>query len=233
MTQILGIVPARAGSKGIPLKNLLTLGGKTLLELAVLSSLASKLITRTIVSTESERLAEVGRAAGADIPFMRPDELASDTASTWSVVKHAVNTLDDQGFRADLVVVLQPTTPFRTGAHIDEVIQAVLDSDALTALSTREVDYPPQWMFRVDDHKRIHKLIDGPPLTRRQDAIPIYQPSGLVYAARREALMRDPVMPGPDTLAVAVSQEDAVNIDAMWQYRLAEYMWEERFGKNP
>ena len=141
---ILGVVPARAGSKGIPRKNLLTLGGKTLLELAIESARESRLLTRTIISTEDEELAEVARASGAEVPFLRPAELASDTASVWSATRHAVSYLAErEGWEADAAVILQPTTPFRRGEHIDATIQVLLDTGAESAMTVREVEYPP------------------------------------------------------------------------------------------
>jgi len=225
---ILGVIAARGGSKGIPRKNLLTLGGKTLLELAIESAGESRLLTRTIVSTEDDELADVARSTGAEVPFMRPFELASDTASTWSVMRHAVSWLaESEGWQTDVLVVLQPTTPFRRGEHIDKTIRVLLDTGAEFAMTVREVDYPPHWMLRMDGDGCLSRLLDdGRTYARRQDAPKFHQPNGLVYVVRRDVLMKDPVFPCSDARGVLMSYEDSINIDEWWQYRLAQLIWE-------
>ena len=227
---ILGVVPARAGSKGIPRKNLLTLGGKTLLELAIESARESRLLTRTIVSTEDEELAEVARECGAEVPFLRPSELASDTASVWSAMRHAVAYLAErEGWKADTAVILQPTTPFRRGEHIDATVQVLLDTGAESAMTVREVDYPPHWMLRMDNEGRLSRLIDDShDYSRRQDTPKVYQPAGMVYAVRNGVLGRANMYSTEYARGVPVSFEDSVNIDEWWQYRLAQLLWKER-----
>jgi CMP-N-acetylneuraminic acid synthetase len=231
---ILGVIPARGGSKGIPRKNLLTLGGKTLLELAIESAYSSRLLSRVIVSTEDEELYEVSKAAGADTPFIRPTHLASDTASTWSVMKHAVSWLKEhEGWHTDILVMLQPTTPFRKGTHIDQTIEMVLDSTAESAMTIREVDYPSHWMLRLQSDGRVSRLIHSDrEYTRRQDVPKAFQPNGLVYVIRGSALDNGSGLPGNSTRGLMMSFEDSVNIDEWWHYRLAQLIWAERNGNQ-
>jgi N-acylneuraminate cytidylyltransferase/CMP-N,N'-diacetyllegionaminic acid synthase len=227
---ILGVIPARGGSKGIPRKNLLTLGTKTLLELAIDSARESLQLTRTIVTTEDPELAEVARSAGAEVPFQRPGKLSTDTASTWSVMQHAVTWLEEtEGYHTDILAVLQPTTPFRRGSHIDQTIDAVLEEGIETAITVRETDYPPHWMLTQAEDGSLSRLIDGSAMyTRRQDTPRVMQPNGLVYAVRRRVLEKIPVAVwGHKSRGVVMSFEDSINIDHIWQYRLAQLIWKE------
>lgn len=229
--RVLGVIPARGGSKGLPRKNLLTLGGKTLLELAVASARRSRLITKLIVSTEDDELRAAAERAGAELPFRRPAELATDTASTWDVLRHAVGWLDaHEAWHADIVVLLQPTTPFRRPEHIDGVVDLLVDSSADSAMTIREVDYPPYWMVRLAPDGRLSSVIEGGHrYLRRQDTPPVYQPAGSVYALRRETLMTlQTLLPTPETRGFIVDAEDSVNIDEWRHFELARAIWERR-----
>ena len=116
--KVLGIIPARGGSKGIPGKNMRLLGGKPLLAYSIEAARASGVIDRLILSTDSEEIAALGREFGAEIPFMRPAELAADDTPMQAVLEHALAGLDEQGWRAEIVVLLQPTAPLRRPEHI-------------------------------------------------------------------------------------------------------------------
>lgn len=230
---ILGLVLARAGSKGLPGKNLMRIRGRSLLERAIGSARESRHINRVLLTTEDAGYAEVGRAAGAEVPFLRPPELATDTAGTWDVVRHAVHWLEaEDHWPVDVIVLLQPTTPFRRGHHIDAVVDQVL-AGTDTAMTVREVDYPPQWMMRMDEGGRLFPLItDLPRPKRRQDAVKVYQPNGLVYVLRRPILDRAVPVPGPETVGVPMGFEESVNIDDAWQFDLATVMAERLEGDN-
>ena len=226
--EIIGVVPARGGSKQIPRKNLLTLGGRSLLELAIGSSLESKLVTRTLCSTEDPELAREARRCGAEVPFMRSQELATDTAGTWPVLRDALEWLGQhEGYRPDIIVALQPTTPFRTGEHIDQTIQCLLTTGARSTMTVRPVDYPAQWMFwRSDDGTLTRLFPGGADLDRRQDARIAYQPNGLVYAAWSDVVLDGGKVPTDDCISVTMGWPESINIDELWQYKLAQCLWE-------
>ena len=227
--RVLGVVPARGGSKGVLRKNLLRLGGRTLLWHAVRSALNSRYITRTICSTEDPELAEEAKAAGAEVPFKRPAELASDTAASWAVVRHTVEWLEATGWSPDYVVLLQPTTPFRTSTHVDAVVQLVTECHASSGLSIRPADYPPHWMFWRQANGGLTRLYaEGEAIKRRQDAPVAWQPNGLVYVIKRNLVSSDFSLPMPDTVAVPMEWEDSINIDDFWQYQIAELIWAAR-----
>jgi CMP-N-acetylneuraminic acid synthetase len=226
---ILGIIPARGGSKAIPRKNLLTLGGKTLLQLAIESAQESKMLTRTVVSTDDPEIEQAAVEAGSKV-LRRPAELATDTAGAWNVARHVVAQLAaEEGWHTDVVVLLQPTTPFRKGSHIDATVRVLLDTSSDSAMTVREVDGGAFWMLKMSENAQLSYLIEGEQVyTRRQDMPPVYQPAGMVYAISTEALSDVQMLPERDTRGVPVSVEDGLDIDEMWQYKLAQLIWDSR-----
>ena len=129
---ILGLITARGGSKSIPHKNIVPLNGRPLLAYTADAALHSAHITRVILSTDDEQIAQVGRACGVEVPFMRPAELATDTATSLGVAQHAIRWLADQaGWQADILVILQPTSPLRTARHLDDALSAMIAADAI------------------------------------------------------------------------------------------------------
>lgn len=225
---ILGIILARGGSKEVPRKNLLKIGGKTLVELAINSANDSKLLSRTIFSTDDSEIFQVAEMAGAYLPFIRPKELALDNSSTFSVVKHAVEWLkSNDNWQADIIVILQPTTPFRTGKHIDDVIELMLNENSDAAITVRRPDYPPFWMLELDSKQKITNLIEGGnKFLRRQDTPEAFQPAGLVYALKHQALEKmNTILPFGDTRGVIVSENEAINIDTYTHYELAKLIY--------
>src|SRR6266542_734123 len=130
MFRVLGIITARGGSKGIPRKNIRVLAGKPLLQYTAEAALGAKRLSRVILSTEDEEIAEVGRRCGIEVPFMRPLELAQDDTPTLPVLQHAVRTLEGAGVRYDAICLLQPTVPLRPSHAIDACIQLLSESGA-------------------------------------------------------------------------------------------------------
>src|SRR5215468_5734520 len=191
---VFGVIPARGGSKGLPGKNLRVLGKLSLIGHAVASSRESSRLTRFIVSTDSPELADEARRHGAEVPFQRPAELASDQAGMVPVLQHAVRWLESTGARPDLVVTLQPTSPFRTGDDIDRTVAKVLDTGADSAQTVTEAGYHPFFMKTL--------VADGHKYVRRQDAPPVYQPSGAVYVTRRDVLMNEARVLGVDNRGI-------------------------------
>ena len=160
--KILGIIPARGGSKEIKRKNLLKIGGKTLVELAIKSAKKSKLLTRIILSSEDKEILKIAKKAGVEIPFIRPKKLAKDNSSTFSVLKHAVKWLEkNENWRADIIVLLQPTTPFRKGTHIDAVVKLLLKSRSDAATTIKKVSYPSHWLLKIVNKNKISNLFKG------------------------------------------------------------------------
>jgi N-acylneuraminate cytidylyltransferase/CMP-N,N'-diacetyllegionaminic acid synthase len=226
---ILGVVVARGGSKGLPKKNLLKLGNKSLVEIAIESATKSKLLNKVIVSTDDKEIYEIAKISRADVPFLRPKRLATDKSSVFDVLKHCVKWLiDNQNWTADIVVLLQSTTPFRKPDHIDNVIKLLIKNNTNSAMTVVKPDYPPHWMLTMDKKLLLKRLIDDDKVYhRRQDTPKVFQPAGSVYAIKRDALFNlAGNFPQADTLGFEISQDEAVNIDNLIQYKLAEALWD-------
>lgn len=229
---IFGIIPARGGSKGLPGKNLRVLGRLSLIGHAVASTREAASLTRFIVSTDSPEISAEARGHQAEVPFLRPAELATDEAGMVPVLQHAVHWLETTaGIRPDLVVTLQPTSPFRTGADIDRTVRQLLETNADSAQTVTEAAYHPFFMSTLEGDRAIPLFPDGHKLVRRQDAPPVYQPSGSVYVTRYHVLMEQGRVLGEDNRAVVTGFEASVNIDTEWDFRLAELILRE--GRAP
>jgi CMP-N,N'-diacetyllegionaminic acid synthase len=217
-----GVIPARGGSKGLPGKNLKRIGALSLIGHAVVSAREARTLTRVIVSTDSPEIAEEARRHGAEAPFLRPAELASDQAGMVPVLQHAVRWLESTGVRPDLIVTLQPTSPFRTGVEIDDTIARVVDTGADSAQTLVEASYHPFFMKTLDGDRTVALFPDGKKYVRRQDAPAVYQPSGAVYVTRYHLLMEEDQVLGHDNRGLVMPFEASVNIDTEWDFLLAE-----------
>lgn len=221
---ILAVIPARGGSKSLPGKNLMTLGRVSLIGRALASAAASRLLTRTVLSTEDAAIKAEGRQHGAVI-VDRPADLATDEAGMLPVLQHAVRAVG--GTPPDLIVCLQPTSPFRTGELIDRTIWTVLDTRADSAQTVTEAPYSPYFMSALVDD-RLFPLFSHDHIDRRQDAPRVYMPTGAVYVTRYDALMRQGRIRGEDHRAVVCGFEESVNVDTVWDFKLAEIIAKER-----
>lgn len=184
MSRVLALVPARGGSKGIQDKNIRPLAGRTLLDYAARAAAASGVIDRIILSTDSERIAVEGRRAGLEVPFVRPAELAQDDTPMLPVIEHALDFVKQEGWDAEILVLLQPTSPLRTATHIRDVVGALRASQADSVVTVVEVPrhLSPDYVMRVDERRLVPFLPEGARITRRQDARQAYVRDGTVYA---------------------------------------------------
>jgi len=224
----LGVIPARGGSKGLPGKNLRKLGALSLIGQAVASAREAALLTRFIVSTDSSEIADEASLHGAEVPFLRPAEFATDQAGMLPVLQHAVRWLESSaGVRPDLIVTLQPTSPFRSGAEIDATIRKVIDTGSDSAQTLSEASYHPYFMKTLDGDRTVALFPEGHKYVRRQDAPPVYQPSGAVYVTRYATLMEEGHILGEDNRGVIMAFEASVNIDTEWDFLLAELLLRE------
>ena len=220
--RVLGLIPARGGSQGVPGKNLRPLAGRPLLAYTVADALASNL-DRVVLSTDDEDIAAVGRRLGAEVPFLRPAELATDAAPTLGVVVHALDALAAEGDDYDAVCLLQPTSPVRGPGLIDECVERLVTSGADSVVSVRPVptDHHPDWVYRLGDDGEL-TLFNGEdePRTRRQDLAPAFHRDGAVYVTRAE-VVRAGSLYGRRTVAV-LADGPSVNIDTEDDFRRAE-----------
>ncbi len=225
-SNILAVILARAGSKGVPKKNLLELGGVSLLGHAIRSANQCRHRMRIIVSTESDEIKAEALKHNANVPFKRPSNLADDTSSTWDVMRHAVTWFEEnENWYTDILVVLQPTTPFRTGKHIDLVLEKMEKTNSLVCMTVKQTNYPPQWMFRRDKNGVLSPLINAKWPKRRQDAEPRYQPNGMVYAIKRERLYKNNPILAEDIQSIVIDSNISINIDEPVDFDLANLLW--------
>ncbi|MBW3596636.1 MAG: acylneuraminate cytidylyltransferase family protein [Planctomycetes bacterium] len=224
--RILGLIPARSGSKGVPNKNIRLLGGQPLLHYACQCGLESHHITRTIVSTDCPEIARVARSAGAETPFLRPKDLARDDSPTLDLVRHALDWLEQhEGESPEIVVLLQPTAPLRRAEHVDEALEKLLAADADSVVSVRAVEshFHPRWQFTIEGGE-LH-VYTGEPLVelvpRRQLLSPTYVRNGAIYAFRPRSLEATGSIYGRRCLAYEMSAELSLNIDTLDDWREA------------
>ncbi len=189
---VVGVVIARGGSKGLPNKNLRRLGGKPLVAHTIRAASRARTLDHLILSTDSPEIARVGRRYGAEVPFLRPKRLARDSTHTPPVIEHAVRYLErHEGMRVDIVVTLQPTSPFRRPEHIDTAVRRLAADPRLDSVVTvKKASFPPFWMFTSRNGRLVPFVSDRTDYSvrERQQLPAVYQPNGAVYATRRELL---------------------------------------------
>jgi len=223
MANILGVIPARGGSRGIPSKNLALLAGRPLLAYTADAVKASTRLTRTIVSTDDERIAECAKSLGLDVPFMRPSSLAADDVPMLPVLQHALDTLKADGFAADIVVLLQPTSPLRRGEHIDAAVDWLERTAADSVVSVVEVphQFNPMSVMRIEEGL-LKPFLDGPTITRRQDKPRLFARNGPAVLAVRAAVITEGSLYGKTSWPLGMSAEDSLDIDTPLDLRLVE-----------
>lgn len=222
--KFLGLIPARGGSKSIPLKNIKPLLGKPLIAYTIEEALKSKYLERIVVSTDDVQIAEVSKEYGADVPFIRPAELATDTSPTLPVIQHALKYLESEGYRPNFVVLLQPTSPLREVKHIDEAIEKILNTNADSVTTLTEAEIHPYWMCKLDGD-RVYPFIEtGEQSLRRQDLPSVYRLNGAVIVVKREAI--DKKWQEQDIRAILMEPIYSIDIDTPLDFYIAEKLME-------
>ena len=225
MKKILGVITARGGSKGIPGKNIKDFGGKPLIVYTIEVAQKSELITDFIVSTDDQEIAEVAKQYGAEVPFIRPAELAKDDTPTLPVIQHAVQYMEAQrGYHYDYIVTLQPTSPFRTPQDIDRAIQLIDTEQADSAVSMVAVPstFHPIKMKKLDGTKVLPYCMPEPEGSRRQDFPKVYRRSSSVYVSRRDLVINDNLFFGEKVVGYEVPIESFADIDTQQDWDEAE-----------
>ena len=218
-SRILAIIPARGGSKGVPRKNIRLLAEKPLIVYTIEAALKSKYIDKVIVSTEDDEIARMSREYAAEV-VKRPEELAIDVAPTEPVLAHVVKWLKEhEGYKPDIVVLLQPTSPLRNSKHIDEAVGIFLNSDYNSLLSVYP-SYAFIWKAREKGaYPRNHNFKNRP---RRQDREPEYTENGAIYITKYETLMKQHrILNGKIGLYI-MPKEASIEIDTEVDFWLCE-----------
>ena len=221
---VLGLVPARGGSKGVPGKNVRPLAGHTLLEYTARAARESGVLDRVILSTDSPEIADAGRRAGLEVPFMRPAALACDDTPMLPVIQHALAETARSGWSPDVIVLLQPTSPLRRPEHIRDAVNVLRDTSADSVVTVVEVPrhLSPDYVMRMDEGRLKPFLPEGARITRRQDARPAYSRDGTVYAFRRATVERFGGIYGDDCRPLLIDANESLSIDSPADWDEAE-----------
>ncbi len=230
----IGVIPARGGSKGLPGKNIRSLCGKPLLAWSIEKARKSKCLDLVVVSTDTEQIAAVAREHGASVPFLRPSQLATDTAPTYDVVHHALGHLEREGRVFDYTVLLEPTSPLREDDDIDKI---------LTHLDGSSADFDAAvTVGEVGEHPSIMKRLVGPGLeafcasltqtTRRQDNDPAYFPYGVAYAVKTPILLAEHTFYPQRCTYYRIKRYQRYEIDDLYDFLCVEAVMRHEWGQS-
>ncbi len=219
--RVLALIPARGGSKGIPGKNTRMLAGLPLIAHTVRASLSSSYVDDTVVTTDSEEIARVARRYGAEVPFLRPAELACDTSRSIDALVHARDFLRDAGREYDAVVWLQPTSPLRDADEIDGAVETFFSHGMVALASVSEVIENPILTRRIDDYGILHPLLPTSSTVRRQDMPRFYHVNGAIYINRFDEVSPDTSL-NDNPIAFVMPREKSIDIDSLEDFARAE-----------
>lgn len=222
--KILAVIPARAGSKRLPNKNIKSLCDKPLIGWSIVAGANSNYVDKVIVSTDSDEIASVSKQFGADVPFLRPQELATDSASSFDVVKHAIDFLSSQGNLYDVVILLQPTSPLRNFKDLDSAIEFFYSKNANSVTSVCEVEHSPLWSNVLPNNfsmrNFIRKSIKG---KNSQGLKKYYRLNGAIYICNIERfLIEKSFISNKRSFAYIMDQQNSVDIDTELDFLVAE-----------
>ena len=219
--KILAIIPARGGSKRLPRKNVLPLAGKPLIGWSIDAAKNSKYIDQIFVSTDDKEIADVSSLFGVDVPELRPDHLASDTATTESVLTY---TLEKFGRDVDIIVLLQPTSPLRTAQHIDEALDLFIEKQAFSVVSVTPCEHPPLWANTLPEDGTMGDFIRPEALKRSQDCGDFFRFNGAIYIFDvRKFREYGEIRYTEESFAYVMENRVSFDIDQQLDFELAEF----------
>ena len=220
---MLAVIPARGGSKGVPHKNIKDLAGKPLIAYTIEAALNSNVFEEVIVSTDSKEIAEISKKYGAEVPFIRPDDISGDLVSSDDVILHALDYFKENGKEFDYVCKLQPTSPLRTAEHIREAYKLLKEKDADFVVSVCECEHSPLWSGVLGKDKSLDNFImEDVKRACRQELPTYYRLNGAIYMGKIEAFYNNKSFIGKNGLAFVMRQEDSIDIDSLLDFEIAE-----------
>ncbi|MBS6025427.1 MAG: cytidylyltransferase domain-containing protein [Paraclostridium sordellii] len=223
-SKVLAIIPARAGSKGIKDKNIIDLNGKPLIAHSIEAGLKSKYINKLVVSTDGEKIAKIAKDYGAEVPFLRPKHLATDTAKTIDCVIHCIEELKKNGEEYDYVVLLQPTQPLRQPWHIDEAFELIIKRNEDSLVSISKVKDHPVLMRTIDKSGYAINLLEGSSTKRRQEFPDFYKVNGAIYINKINENLNYDTSFNDNKLVYIMDEQYGVDIDDMLDVEIAKLL---------
>ncbi|MBI5450716.1 MAG: acylneuraminate cytidylyltransferase family protein [Gammaproteobacteria bacterium] len=223
---VIGLIPARGGSKGVPRKNMRVIAGKPLVDFSILAAQQSSYIDSVYVSSDDQEILQHAHTMGAT-SVVRPDEFASDTSSAVEVVNHFIGMLPNALLQEDpYIVYLQPTSPFRTARHIDDALEQMLAANAQSLVSVTKTEKSPFKMFTLDAEGCLQSLFDEKlSNARRQDLPAVFAPNGAIYVFQVSEFKARRGFPSNGSLPFIMNQEDGMDIDTEDDVRHAEMIF--------
>lgn len=221
----IAIIPARAGSKRLPGKNIKLLAGKPMIAWTIEAALNSKIFDHVFVSTDGEEIAQVSKEYGAEVPFLRPDELASDEATTNDVVTHLVEWFERKyNKNVGTITILQPTSPLRNTQHIIEAMQLMKDKSAKAIISVCELEYPIQFCNKLGSDGSMKDFIKSENNKRTQDLERFYRVNGAIYIYTRCYVGFLNNIYSDGSYAYAMNRSCSIDIDSEYDFELAKFL---------
>lgn len=222
--RILAIIPARSGSKGLRHKNIKLLNEKPLIAYTIEAAIESDIFTDIVVSTDSEEYASISKRYGASIPFLRPDELASDIASSADMVVYTIQRLKELGKVYDYFVLLQPTSPLRKASDIKNAVDLLIENKLDSVVSVCEAEHSLSIYNTLGDSLSLEGFINKNSATRRQDDKKYYRINGSIYISNVEKYLSERDFYGKKSKAYIMSRESSIDIDTELDFKIAEYI---------
>lgn len=218
---LLALVPARGASKGLPRKNARSLGDRPLLGWTAEAVRTSGIQPDALIlSTDDDELANIGRSVGLEVPFMRPPELANDTATALGVVEHALQWFArERQMRFHAIAWLQPTSPFRPPSALAEAMRLLADAPAV--IGVKDLHRSPTLLYHADHERRLTPLSDAPQQQRRQDVPALLTPNGALYVTKTETIERSRSLYPPGSIGIVMDQIASLDIDDERDWALA------------
>ncbi len=220
----LAIIPARSGSKGVPDKNIRELNDKPLLAYSIESAINSEIFSEVMVSTDSEKYADIAKKYGASVPFLRSDENSNDTADSWSVVKEVVREYEKVGEKYDTICLLQPTSPFRNASDIVESYKLYEEKASVAVISVCEMEHTPLWSNTLPEDNSLNGFIKRKSGGRRQDSDKYYRLNGAIYIVSTAELFRDTYFYREGSYAYVMPNERSIDIDTEMDFMYADFL---------
>jgi CMP-N-acetylneuraminic acid synthetase len=225
--KILCTILARGGSKRLPGKNIKLFHGKPLISYAIAAAKGCSYVDTVVVSTDDEAIAAVAREYGAEVPFMRPAELATDTATSLSAMQHAVTFYEKQGKYFDFIVLIQPTVPGVIPNDVTNLIEKAVEMGSNSGITVSEITDPPVWMYRMSDTGELTSYLPPAPTRRSQDLEKLYRVNGAVYVTKRDILMEmGQIIDKKSCVGVFMPRERSTDIDTATDFKIAEVLSE-------
>jgi CMP-N-acetylneuraminic acid synthetase len=223
--KVICVIPARGGSKGVPRKNIKKLADKPLIAYTIEQALQSQYIDRTIVSTEDKEIADISKQYGAEVPFMRPAELAGDQVPTIDVLLHAIKCIEEEKYNFDILVLLHTTAPLRSVKDINSCIEMLQRTKADNVFSVTEAHRNPYFnMVEINEHGAV-KLVKEGSFSTRQASPKVYDLNASIYVWWKDILKNEKKTFLAGSKIYVMPKERSIDIDDDWDFRIAEYLF--------